>query len=84
MIIYKAYLEYGPYNGGQDLGYYSNVLGAIAAIRKSANHPNYPSVLGKPRHDFFGRISWPTIDPWAVGFPEEDHCYVIQKIEVQP
>jgi len=82
MLIYHAYLDYGPHEGERSLGYFHTIGSAIKAIRDSANHPEYPSVLGRPWQSVYRRITWPIIDPLAVGFPHETESYVIETIEV--
>lgn len=74
MIIYKAYLEYGPYDGESELGYFESLKGATDAVFESAKE--YAYQLDEPttskRHTYY-RVQC-----------DYDYNYVIEMIELKP
>jgi len=80
VIIYKAYLDYGPYNGEEDLGYFLSVQGAYGAVTKSCKEHNFaldhPETVGN-------RTSYRALDYEGVSWVG-DYKFVIETIEVQP
>jgi hypothetical protein len=74
MIIYKAYLDYGQYNGTSVVGYFYSVNGAHNAIQQDAKD-----------HKF--ELDDPKDEPWGTTYRVldcSDYEYVIQSVEVQP
>lgn len=75
MIIYRAYLDYGPYEGESTLGYFESIAGAYNAIQNSSKDYGFElkdSYVNDWQDTVFKVIS------------EPGYNYVIQTIEVKP
>ena len=79
LAIYKAYLDYGPYEGEQDLGYFESVAGAYDAVVKSAKQYNF--ALNHPEVED-NQTVYPAMD--YEGTYNLGYKFVIQRIEVRP
>jgi hypothetical protein len=73
MIIYKAYLDYGPYNGGINLGYFQSKESAKNLVTKDIETHKFKifEVIENEGCIYY-RIF------------ESDYIYKITTIEVQP
>lgn len=79
MIIYRAYLDYGPYDGESVLGYFESVASSYRAITKSCKeHGLY---LDQPIKEGDKTI-YRVLDTDKYWF--SDYLYIIQTIEVRP
>lgn len=79
MIIYKAYLDYGPYDTERDLGYFESVAGAYNSITKHCKEYNF--ALNHPERED-NRTVYPAMD--YQGLYNLGYKFVIQTIEVKP
>ena len=80
MIIYRAYLDYGPYNGESDLGYFESIASAYNAISNSCKERRLS--LDRPTSEP-GKTIYKALDydgtSWCC-----DYKYIIKSIEVKP
>lgn len=78
MIIYRAYLDYGPYDGESVLGYFESISSSYQAIVESC----------KERGWYLGHLDRDDRrDRYPILYSDESptsYYYVIERIEVQP
>ena len=78
MIIYRAYLDSGPYDGDVVLGYFESISSSYGAIVKSCEE--YGWYLGHLDRNS-QRDCYPVL--YSDESPSSYH-YVIERVEVQP
>jgi hypothetical protein len=74
MIIYRAYLDYGPYNGTSEVGYFESIAGAHRAIKQDAEDCKF-------------KLEEPVKQPWGTVYRVlywDGYEYVLQTINVKP